>query len=97
MTVKDLRTLVDSLEEYIHVPGGIERLKKTILHLAVSGKLVPQDPFEGTGEELYKQIQVEKQKRIAEGKVKKQKPLLEIANDEIPFIVPLTVRFPPIY
>ncbi|HMS30842.1 MAG TPA: restriction endonuclease subunit S [Candidatus Saccharibacteria bacterium] len=88
MTVKDLRTLVDSLEEYIHVPGGIERLKKTILHLAVSGKLVPQDPFEGTGEELYKQIQVEKQKRIAEGKVKKQKPLLEIANDEIPFEIP---------
>ena len=57
MTVKDLRTLVDNLDEYIHVPGGIERLKKTVLHLAVSGQLVPQDPTEGTGEDLYKQIQ----------------------------------------
>jgi hypothetical protein len=53
MTVKDLRTLVDNLDEYIHVPGGIERLKKTILHLAVSGQLVPQNRSEGTGEELY--------------------------------------------
>lgn len=88
MTVKELRYLVDNLDEYIHVPGGIERLKKTILHLAVSGQLVPQDPSEGTGEELYQQIQVEKAKLIAEGKIKKQKPLPEITEDEIPFKIP---------
>ena len=33
MTVSDLRVLVDNLDEYIQVPGGIERLRKTILHL----------------------------------------------------------------
>lgn len=88
MTVKELRTLVDNLEEYIHVPEGIERLKKTILHLAVSGQLVPQNPSEGTGEELYQQIQTEKQKLILEGKLKKQKPLPEITEDEIPFEIP---------
>jgi len=88
MTVKELRTLVDNLEEYIHVPGGIERLKKTILHLAVSGQLVPQDPSEGTGEELYRQIQHEKQKLIEEGKLKKQKPLPEISENEITFEIP---------
>jgi type I restriction enzyme S subunit len=93
MTVKDLRTLVDNLEEYIHVPGGIERLKKTILHLAVSGKLVPQDPSEGTGEELYKQIQAEKQKLIQEGKLKKQKLLPEVTDEEILFEIPKTWKW----
>ena len=58
MTVSELRTLVDNLDEYIHIPGGIDRLKKMVLHLAVSGQLVPQDPSEGNGEELYRQIQV---------------------------------------
>ena len=90
MTVKDLRTLVDNLDEYIHIPGGIDRLKKTILHLAVSGQLVPQIPAEGTGEELYKQIQAEKQKLIAEGKLNKQKPLPVITEEEIPFKIPQT-------
>lgn len=96
MTVKELRYLVDNLDEYIHVPGGIERLKKTVLHLAVSGQLVPQDPSEGTGEELYQQIQAEKAKLITEGKLKKQKPLPAITEAEIPFAIPKTwkwVRF----
>lgn len=87
-SVNDLRVLVDNLDEYIHIPGGIDRLKKMILHLAVSGQLVPQDPSEGTGEQLYQQIQIEKQKLIAEGKIKKQKPLPEISDDEIPFEIP---------
>lgn len=93
MTVKELRTLVDNLDEYIRVPGGIERLKKTILHLAVSGQLVPQDPYEGTGEELYQQIQAEKQKLIKEGKLKKQKLLKEISEEGIPFAIPITWKW----
>lgn len=88
MTVKELRTLIDNLDEYIHVPGGIERLKKTVLHLAVSGQLVPQDPSEGTGEELYRQIQAEKGKLINNGKFKKQASLSKITEDETPFKIP---------
>ena len=75
MTVKDLRVLVENLDEYIHIPGGIERLKKTVLHLAMSGQLVAQEPSEGTGEDLYKLIQAEKTKLVATGKIKKQKDL----------------------
>ena len=37
-----------------------QELKNSILQLAIQGRLVPQDPSEGTGEELYKQIQAEK-------------------------------------
>ena len=88
MTVSELRTLVDNLEEYIHVPGGIDRLKKMVLHLAVSGQLVSQDPSEGTGEELYRKIQAEKAELLKQGKLKIQKTLPEVGEDEVPFMIP---------
>ena len=65
-----------------------EDMKKSILQYAIQGKLVEQRPEEGTGEELYRQIQTEKQRLIKEGKIKKEKPLAEIAEDEIPFDIP---------
>ncbi|MBQ2898834.1 MAG: restriction endonuclease subunit S, partial [Oscillospiraceae bacterium] len=65
-----------------------QELKASILQLAIQGKLVEQRPEEGTGEELYQQIQKEKQRLIKEGKIKKEKPLPEITEDEIPFDIP---------
>ena len=65
-----------------------EQLKASILQYAIQGKLVEQRPEEGTGEELYQQIQAEKQRLIKEGKIKKDKPLPDIAEDEIPFDIP---------
>ena len=65
-----------------------EDMKKSILQYAIQGKLVEQRPEEGTGEELYHQIQTEKQRLIKEGKIKKEKPLAEIAEDEVPFDIP---------
>ena len=65
-----------------------EDMKKSILQYAIQGKLVEQRPEEGTAEELYQQIQKEKQKLIKEGKIKKEKPLAEITEDEIPFDIP---------
>ncbi len=66
-------------------PGDMQ---KSILQLAIQGKLVEQRPEEGTGEELYRQIQEEKQAFIRAGKVKKEKPLPEITEDEVPFEIP---------
>ncbi|MFR2029009.1 MAG: restriction endonuclease subunit S [Christensenellales bacterium] len=65
-----------------------EDMKKSILQYAIQGKLVEQREEEGTGEELYRQIQAEKKRLIKEGKIKKEKPLPEIAEDEIPFDIP---------
>ena len=65
-----------------------EQLKASILQYAIQGKLVEQRPEEGTAEELYQQIREEKQKLIKEGKIKKEKPLAEITEDEIPFDIP---------
>lgn len=64
-------------------------MQKSILQMAIQGKLVEQRPEEGTAEELYKQIQKEKKKLIKEGKIKKEKPLPEITEDEIPFDIPV--------
>lgn len=52
-----------------------EQLKASILQYAIQGKLVEQRAEEGTAEELYQQIQAEKQRLIAEKKIKKEKPL----------------------
>ena len=65
-----------------------EDMKKSILQYAIQGKLVDQRSEEGTGEELYRQIQTEKKRLIKEGKIKKEKPLAEIAEDETPFDIP---------
>lgn len=65
-----------------------QELKNSILQLAIQGKLVEQRPEEGTAEELFKKIQEEKQRLIAQKKIKKEKPLLEITDDEKPFDIP---------
>ena len=66
-------------------PGDMQ---KSLLQMAIQGKLVEQRAEEGTGEELYRQIQSEKQLLIKSGKIKKEKPLPEITSDEIPFDIP---------
>ena len=63
-------------------------MQKSILQMAIQGKLVEQHPEEGTGEELYQQIQAEKQQLIKAGTTRKEKPLPEIAEDEKPFDIP---------
>jgi type I restriction enzyme S subunit len=66
-------------------PGDMQ---KSILQTAVQGKLVEQRPEEGTGEELYQQIQAEKQRLFKAGSIKKEKPLPEITENEKPFDIP---------
>ena len=73
-----------------------EDMKKSILQMAMQGKLVEQRPEEGTADELYEQIVAEKAQLIKNGKIKKEKPLPEITEDEIPFEIPSSwkwVRF----
>ncbi|MBQ7589338.1 MAG: restriction endonuclease subunit S [Verrucomicrobia bacterium] len=70
-----------------------QELKNSVLQLAIQGKLVEQRPEEGTAEELYQQIQSEKAKLLKAGKIKKEKPLPEISEDEIPFEIPETWKW----
>ena len=70
------------------LPEHIKQLRQTILNLAVRGQLVPQDPNEEPASQLQKRIQAEKARMVTEGKVKKDKPLPPVAEDEAPFSVP---------
>ena len=66
----------------------IETLPKSILQMAVQGKLVPQDLHDESAIELLARIRAEKAKLIKVGKLKKEKPLPPIAEDEIPYDLP---------
>ena len=65
-----------------------EALRKKVIDLAIQGKLTEQLPSDGDAETLYAQIQEEKAKLIKEGKIKKDKVLPSISDDEIPFEIP---------
>lgn len=65
-----------------------EKLKKSILQYAIQGKLVPQIDIEEPANELLKKIKAEKQELIKQGKIKKEKPLSPITDEEKPFEIP---------
>jgi type I restriction enzyme S subunit len=70
------------------VRENVAELRKAILQLAVMGKLVPQDPKEGTARELMEEIEREKRKMVKEGKMKEKSPMLPIKTSEIPYEIP---------
>ena len=91
--IEELLPLIDRYEEaWTKLEDFNKRfpcdMQKSLLQMAIQGKLVEQRPEEGTGEELYQQIQAEKQALIKAGKIKKDKPLPEITDDEKPFDIP---------
>lgn len=68
--------------------ASIDALKQTILQLAVMGKLVPQDPSDEPVSALLGRIAAEKARLVEEKKIKKEKPLPAISEDEKPFELP---------
>jgi len=66
----------------------ISKLRQSILQEAVQGKLVPQDPNDEPASVLLERIKEEKERLIKEGKIKKEKPLPPITEDEIPYELP---------
>ena len=81
--------LLSNLDVLATAPGGVARLRELILTLAVQGKLVPQDPADEPASVLLLKIRAEKDRLIAEGKIKRDKPLAEIAEEDKPFELPV--------
>jgi type I restriction enzyme S subunit len=80
--------LANHFDTLITTDYAVEQLKQTILQLAVMGKLVPQDPNDEPASELLKRIAAEKEQLVKDKKIKRQKPLLEITDEEKPFELP---------
>jgi type I restriction enzyme, S subunit len=80
--------LVQHFELMATAPGGVGQLRELILTLAIQGKLMPQEEEDEAASELLKRIQIEKDRLIAEGKVKRDKPLsaMKVAR---PFALPV--------
>lgn len=84
--VTDLERPTDTLESL--KKAFPDDIKAALLQAAMQGKLTEQLPEDGNAEDLLEKIKDEKEKLVAEGKIKKQKPLTPITDDEIPFGIP---------
>lgn len=78
----------DHFDTLFTTEASIDALKQTILQLAVMGKLVPQDPNDEPASVLLERIAAEKARLVKEKKIKKDKPLPAITEDEKPFPLP---------
>lgn len=65
-----------------------DKLRKSILQQAIQGKLTERDPADEPASELLKRIRAEKERLIKDGKIKKEKPLPPITEEEMPFEIP---------
>ena len=81
--------LLSNLDLLATAPGGVARLRELILTLAVQGKLVPQDPADEPAGVLLQKIRAEKDRLIAEGKIRRDKPLATVTDEEKPFGLPV--------
>jgi type I restriction enzyme, S subunit len=70
-------------------PEAVDALEQTILQLAVRGLLVPQDSTDEPASVLLQKIRTEKDQLIAQGKIKRDKPLPTITDEEKPFELPV--------
>lgn len=68
--------------------GIAEQLRQAVLQAAIQGKLTEQLPEDGNAKDLLAEIQAEKAKLIAEKKIKKEKALTEITNEEFEYELP---------
>ncbi|WP_195251665.1 restriction endonuclease subunit S [Romboutsia sp. 1001713B170207_170306_H8] len=83
-----LRFIIDNFKDLTLADGAVGELKNAILSLAVKGKLVPQDESDEPASALLERIREEKDRLVKDKKIKKEKPLPEISEDEIPYELP---------
>ena len=80
--------IVEHFDTLLTTDHSIEQLKQTVLQLAVMGRLVPQDDSDEPASVLLDKIAAEKARLVKEKKIKKQRPLPAIADEEKLFPLP---------
>lgn len=87
--VDQLFTLVDELDSNKgDLLGAINLTRNQVLQEAIQGKLVGKNPEDEPASILLAKIKKEKEKLIKEKKIRKEKPLAEITEEEKPFEIP---------
>ncbi|MGE1054632.1 restriction endonuclease subunit S [Bacillus cereus] len=91
-TVEELKENLQFILSHLHSlcknTKHVQQLRNAILSLAVKGKLVTQDETEEPASVSMERIKKEKEQLIQEKKIKKEKPLLQITDEEKSFEVP---------
>jgi type I restriction enzyme S subunit len=82
------KILSNQSKELNHQLSFVNQLRQAFLREAIQGKLVPRDPNGEPASVLLEKIKAEKELLFKEKKIKKEKPLPPIAEDEIPFEIP---------
>lgn len=96
--VDKLMARVADLEQSANALASLKKvfpddIKASLLQTAMQGKLTKQLPEDGNAEDLLEQIKAEKEQLVAKGKIKKQKALAPVTDDEIPFRIPENWRW----
>lgn len=86
--VDNIRFIIKTFEHLCNDKANIDRLRHSLLNIAIQGKLLPQNPNDEPASVVLEKIRVEKERLIKEKKIKKEKPLPPIVEDEIPFNLP---------
>jgi type I restriction enzyme S subunit len=91
-TLKEWKEIQPFFSTFFTEKGNVQKLRESILQLAVQGKLTAkwreENPDVEPASELLKRIKAEKQRLIKEKKIKKEKALPEIRDEEKPYEVP---------
>jgi len=85
---ENLMFIIENFKDLSLSDGAVNELKNAILQLAMQGKLCPQDPSDEPASVLLERIKEEKERLTSEGKLKREKPLPEIREDEKPYELP---------
>lgn len=99
--VDKINEIMPKIDEYEKIEKELEALKKefpnnmkdALLQAAMQGKLTKQLESDSNVDELLWAIEKEKKELVAQKKIKKEKPLLSIEEEEIPFDIPENWRW----
>ena len=86
--LENLELIFRNFDTVVKTKEDIKDIRDLVLSLAVKGKLVPQDPNDEPASILLKKIKTEKEQLIKDKKIKKDKDLAPISEEEIPFEIP---------
>lgn len=99
--VDKINEIMPKIDEYEKIEKELEALKKefpndmkdALLQAAMQGKLTEQLESDSGVDELLASIKKEKEELIAQKMIKKEKPLSDIEEEEIPFDIPENWRW----